>query len=218
MQSIAATAGLRIDQRHGQIVAAEKPCEGACCVGFPFGIAIRPPCREAGRRSSPWLPRAADRRRGDVAAARQNLRCRPGGNGPPAPFAASSASAGTSVRHRHSRAFASPCPSRSGPAAGARCRRQALPRTTPSPASRPTREWTSACRQETCRTSRGAQIIRSHGAIGVQTQQRECPRAWRAKRSPRSAALRRTRRPPTGVATDWRRCARTRPSAHSVRP
>src|SRR5258708_29864631 len=48
VQSIAATAGVRIDQRHGEIVAAEKPRENARCHGFPLGIAIRPPRREAG--------------------------------------------------------------------------------------------------------------------------------------------------------------------------
>ena len=54
MQSIATTAGVRIDQRHGQVVAAEKPREDARCDGFPLGIAIRAPRCEAG----------SDRRRG----------------------------------------------------------------------------------------------------------------------------------------------------------
>ena len=48
MQSIAATAGLGIDQRDRQIVAAEKPGENAGCDRFPFGVAIRAPGRQAG--------------------------------------------------------------------------------------------------------------------------------------------------------------------------
>src|SRR6266849_4533260 len=40
MQSIATTAGVRIGQRHGQVVAAEKPGESAAGDGFPLGIAI----------------------------------------------------------------------------------------------------------------------------------------------------------------------------------
>ena len=49
VQSIAATAGVRIDQRHGQIVAAEKPAENPRCDGFPLGIAVRSPRSKAGR-------------------------------------------------------------------------------------------------------------------------------------------------------------------------
>src|ERR1700688_4064357 len=39
-QSIGETAGARIDQRHGQIVAAQEPCESAVGDGFPLGIVI----------------------------------------------------------------------------------------------------------------------------------------------------------------------------------
>src|SRR5208282_1211031 len=58
VQSIAATAGVRIDQRHGQVVAAEKPPEDAHCDGFPLRVTLSPPSREAGGdrgRSFQWL-------------------------------------------------------------------------------------------------------------------------------------------------------------------
>src|SRR5258707_9972977 len=48
VQSIAANAGMRIDQRNRQVVAAEKPPEDAHCDGFPLHIALCPPGREAG--------------------------------------------------------------------------------------------------------------------------------------------------------------------------
>ncbi len=98
-------------------------------------------------RSSRWLPPAADRTRAAVGAVRRSRRCRRGGNDPSTPFVGSSASAVISTRHRYSQAFASLCPSPSGPAAGARCRKPGRPRTTTSPASRPRRGRTSACRQ-----------------------------------------------------------------------
>ena len=49
MQSIAATSGVRIDQRHGQVVAAEKPGEDTRGHRLPLGIALGPPRRQAGR-------------------------------------------------------------------------------------------------------------------------------------------------------------------------
>jgi hypothetical protein len=52
VQSIAATAGVRIDQRYEQTVSAEKPAENPRCDGFPLGVAIGPPSREAGRDRS----------------------------------------------------------------------------------------------------------------------------------------------------------------------
>src|SRR5712691_6779261 len=47
MQSIAAAPGAEIDQRQGEIVAAEEPFESVACGRFPPRIAIRPPSREA---------------------------------------------------------------------------------------------------------------------------------------------------------------------------
>jgi len=75
MQSIPATAGLGIDQRDGQVVAAEEPCEGARRHGFPFGIAIRPPCGEQAAMVAAASP-AAGRRRGEAASARRTQPCR----------------------------------------------------------------------------------------------------------------------------------------------
>ena len=40
---------MEIDQRQGQIVAAEKPGESARGHGFPLGIVVRLPRRKAGR-------------------------------------------------------------------------------------------------------------------------------------------------------------------------
>ena len=48
MQSVPTTAALRIDERHRQVVSAEKPGEDVCCGRFPFGIAVRAPRRQAG--------------------------------------------------------------------------------------------------------------------------------------------------------------------------
>ena len=49
MQAIAATAGLQIDQRQRQVVAAEEPREGARRGGLPFGMAIGALGRKTGR-------------------------------------------------------------------------------------------------------------------------------------------------------------------------
>src|SRR4051795_6279258 len=43
MQAVAAASGVEIDQRQGEIVAAEKPGESACRIGLPFGVACGTP-------------------------------------------------------------------------------------------------------------------------------------------------------------------------------
>ena len=48
MQAIAAASGVQINQCHRQIIAAEKPGEHVGRDGFPFGIALRSPGRQAG--------------------------------------------------------------------------------------------------------------------------------------------------------------------------
>src|SRR5258708_16014690 len=45
MQSIAATPSVRIDQRHGQVVAAEEPPESTRGDRLPLGIPTPPPPR-----------------------------------------------------------------------------------------------------------------------------------------------------------------------------
>src|SRR5258708_17757014 len=50
MQSIATTAGLGIDERNRQIVAAEKPEENPGRDRLPFGFAVRAP-RDQARRN-----------------------------------------------------------------------------------------------------------------------------------------------------------------------
>ena len=147
MQSIAATAGLGIDQRDRQIVAAEKPGENVGCDRLPFGVALRPPGGQAGGDRRRWPPPAAGRTREAVGAVRRSRRCRWGGNVPSKPFVVSSANAGIAIRQRGNRVFAWPCLSASRLAAGAHCHTPGLPRTTSSPASRPTRGPTSISRQ-----------------------------------------------------------------------
>ena len=148
MQSVAATAGLGIDQRDRQIVAAEKPGENAGGDRLPFGVAICAPGGQAGgdrRRGLHRLLIERARRLAQFAEAGGADGTEMTGRGR---FAVSSANAGIASRHRRSRAFASPCPSASRPAAGAHCRTPGLPRTIPSPASRPTRGPTSIGRPE----------------------------------------------------------------------
>src|SRR6185437_15544956 len=52
VQSIAAAAGFRVDQRQGQIIAAEEPCERCCCMRPPRGITVGTPSSEARRDGS----------------------------------------------------------------------------------------------------------------------------------------------------------------------
>ena len=153
MQPVAAAAGFEIDQRHRQVIAAEEPGEGARGIGLPLGIAVGAPRGEAGRDRRGGFHRLLIERLRRLAAVRRSCPSRPAGNSPLAPSAASSASAAIASRPRHRRAFRSPARSRSGPAAGARCRRQAHPRTRPSPVSRPPPAATSTGRPAARRTS-----------------------------------------------------------------
>ena len=109
MQSIAAAAGLQIDQRHRQIVAAEKPGECARGVGFPLGIAVRTPGRQAGRDRRGGFQRLLIERARVAAADRRSCASRRGGNDPPASSAAPSASAAIAGRRRRRQACASRC-------------------------------------------------------------------------------------------------------------
>ena len=156
MQSIAATAGLRIDERDGQVVAAEKPREDTRWRWLSTRHR-HPPAMPRGRpRWSPWLPRAADRRRAGCC------RCSPK---PPVPTGRKWPAGVVCcvISQRSDRNPASTYVRRS------RCHarhhqglRQARivvgqPFLEPHPvrASRPMPEWTSACRQEQCRTIAG---------------------------------------------------------------
>ena len=57
MQSIAATAGHGIGERNRQIVAAEKPGENLRCDRLPFGIVVRVPRGQTGRNCRGGLQR-----------------------------------------------------------------------------------------------------------------------------------------------------------------
>ena len=48
MQSVAATAGLGVNECNRQVVAAEKPGENPGCSGLPFNIVVRAPRRQTG--------------------------------------------------------------------------------------------------------------------------------------------------------------------------
>ena len=189
MQSVAAASGLQIDQRHRQVIAAQEPGKGACRHPLSIWLSTRhhcPPARPRGRRnrrrgfhgllieSASRFPPLAETSRADRAEMTRRcglLRHQP----------AQGSQSGIDIASRLRRQR----PSRSTPAADARCRRQAPPRTRSIPVSPPLREWPSVCPPEQACAAAGAQIVRSRRAIGVQTQKRECPCARRAETSPR---------------------------------
>ena len=103
MQAIAAASRFEIDQRHGQIVAAEKPCEGALRIGFPLGSPSARRRRDR-PRSSPQLPAAADRTAGARCACRRSSQSPRAGRIPLPSSAASSASAAIAGRRSRIRA------------------------------------------------------------------------------------------------------------------
>ena len=72
MQPVAATAGLEVDQRDGQVVAAEEPCEGARRARLPLGIAFGAPRRKAGRDRRRCLDRLLIERRAGRCAVRRS--------------------------------------------------------------------------------------------------------------------------------------------------
>ena len=147
MQSIAAAAGLQIDQRrptdrccrgtrrrrawrsafHSASPSARHAARQAAIVAVPPGLLIE----RAGRL--PQFAEAGGADRAEMPCRRRLLRHQPAQGSQP----------GIDIvrrLRRHAR-------QRSAPAASARCRRPALPRTRPSPASRPPPDWTSTCRQ-----------------------------------------------------------------------
>src|SRR5258708_36029506 len=80
MQSIATTAGLGIDERNRQVVAAEKPEENPGRDRLPFGIAVRAPRDQARRNRRGGFQRLlieSARRLSEFAKARRTHRAFP---------------------------------------------------------------------------------------------------------------------------------------------
>ena len=189
MQSIAATAGLGIDERYRQIVTAQKPGENIGCDRLPFGVTIRAPGGQTGGDRRRCLHRLLVERARRLAQFTEAS----GANGAEMPrrrrLSCHQPTQGSESGIEVFRCLRWPCPSASRLAAGAHYHTPGLPRTTTSLASRPTRGPTSDCRQEDMPDFPGTRIIGNNGAITVQTQQGEGQCAGRTKRFDRRQCL-----------------------------